>query len=86
MAEALLNNHLIRRRADLDEFIMGFNQAAPLFQIIDVGPGKEAADAKLRGTSLRNLTPDFPDSFHLIDLCVHFARGPQTRRIYFAGA
>ncbi|KAF9483963.1 hypothetical protein BDN70DRAFT_873099 [Pholiota conissans] len=31
-----------------EEFVMGFNQAAERFMIIDVGSGKEAADAKIK--------------------------------------
>lgn len=36
-------------RIKLDEFVTGFNQAAERFMIIDVGGGKEAADAKIKG-------------------------------------
>lgn len=32
-----------------ESFIMGFNQASPLFLLADVGSGKEAADAKIKG-------------------------------------
>ena len=32
-----------------DAFIEGFNMAAPLFSIVDVGSSKEAADTKLKG-------------------------------------
>lgn len=32
-------------------FVEGFNKAAPLFSIVDVGPSKEAADTKLKGLS-----------------------------------
>ena len=32
-----------------DEFFMGFSQANPLFSVVDVGVGKEAADSKIRG-------------------------------------
>ena len=32
-----------------DAFIEGFNKAAPLFSIVDVGSSKEAADTKLKG-------------------------------------
>jgi hypothetical protein len=32
-----------------DSFITGFNQASPLFLLTDVGSGKEAADAKIKG-------------------------------------
>lgn len=32
-----------------DEFVTGFNQAHELFSIVDVGMGKEASDAKVRG-------------------------------------
>jgi len=38
-----------------DAFIEGFNMAAPLFSIVDVGPSKEAADTKLK-ESLRVFT------------------------------
>lgn len=36
-----------------DAFWIGFQQAASTFYLVDVGPGKEAADAKLRGTSAK---------------------------------
>lgn len=49
MAEILFQKAVIQRRTDLDDFIVGFNQASPLFHIIDAGPGKETADAKIRG-------------------------------------
>lgn len=32
-----------------DDFIMGFNQAAERFLMVDVGGAKEAADAKIKG-------------------------------------
>jgi hypothetical protein len=32
-----------------EDFLEGFNEADPLVNIISVGSGKEAADAKLRG-------------------------------------
>ncbi|KIP12640.1 hypothetical protein PHLGIDRAFT_131517 [Phlebiopsis gigantea 11061_1 CR5-6] len=35
--------------ANLSNFIHGFNQASHRFMIVDVGPGKEAADVKIRG-------------------------------------
>ena len=34
----------------LDSFVWGFNQAAERFAMIDVGSGKEAVDAKVKGT------------------------------------
>ncbi|KAG9028768.1 hypothetical protein FRB95_006095 [Tulasnella sp. JGI-2019a] len=33
---------------EFGQFIVGFNQASPLFTIVDVGYGKEAADTKLK--------------------------------------
>ncbi|KAF8323731.1 hypothetical protein DL93DRAFT_2069694 [Clavulina sp. PMI_390] len=38
----------LRRRDDFEQFLMGFNQASPLFQMVDVGHGKEVADAKIK--------------------------------------
>jgi hypothetical protein len=36
-------------KAKLDDFMIGFNQAAGRFLMVDVGSGKEAADAKIKG-------------------------------------
>lgn len=49
LAEFLSLKSVIQQRTDLDDFIVGFNQASPLLHIIDAGPGKETADAKIRG-------------------------------------
>jgi len=32
-----------------EDFCMGFNEAAERFLMVDVGSGKEAADAKIKG-------------------------------------
>lgn len=39
-----------------EEFIHGFNQSSHHFAIIDVGPMKEAADAKIRGARALSAT------------------------------
>lgn len=36
-------------RQKFDDFIIGFNQAAERFLMVDVGGSKEAADAKIKG-------------------------------------
>lgn len=36
----------------LDDFVLGINQAAERFWVVDVGYGKEAADGKVRSESL----------------------------------
>jgi len=36
-------------RNKLEDFIVGFNQASERFMMVDVGAGKEAADAKVKG-------------------------------------
>src|SRR5260221_13021270 len=38
-------------KSQFEDFIVGFNQSAPLCAMIDAGLGKEAADAKIRGKS-----------------------------------
>jgi hypothetical protein len=38
---------------------MGFNQAAERFMIVDVGSGKEAADAKIKGKHPAALLANF---------------------------
>ncbi|KAJ6575150.1 hypothetical protein B0H19DRAFT_1127403 [Mycena capillaripes] len=47
LVETLVNQDVCTHE-QFDEFCFGFNQAAPLFSILDVGPGKEAADAKIK--------------------------------------
>lgn len=48
LAETLVNNKACTAE-QFDDFVTGFNQASPLFSIVDVGIGKEAADAKIKG-------------------------------------
>lgn len=36
-------------REHFDDFIQGFNQSSERFVMVDVGTGKEAADAKIKG-------------------------------------
>ncbi|KAJ7786351.1 hypothetical protein B0H16DRAFT_28332 [Mycena metata] len=43
-----LVNQDICTKEQFKEFCFGFNQAAPLFSILDVGPGKESADSKIK--------------------------------------
>ncbi|KZV99631.1 hypothetical protein EXIGLDRAFT_640358 [Exidia glandulosa HHB12029] len=47
LREALSRNEVCSH-TQFDAFWIGFSQAASMFQMVDVGPGKEAADAKLR--------------------------------------
>ena len=48
LGDALVTNGVCNKD-DFEDFIIGFNQSAPLFAMLDVGKGKEAADAKIRG-------------------------------------
>ncbi|GBE77914.1 hypothetical protein SCP_0107960 [Sparassis crispa] len=43
-----LTNHSLCSAEQFEAFVAGFNQASPLFSIVDVGNGKEAADAKIK--------------------------------------
>ncbi|KAJ6604686.1 hypothetical protein DFH09DRAFT_1123509 [Mycena vulgaris] len=47
LVETLVNQDICTKD-QFEEFCLGFNQAAPLFSILDVGQGKEAADAKIK--------------------------------------
>ncbi|KAG8964103.1 hypothetical protein FRC03_002235 [Tulasnella sp. 419] len=60
----ILSNNNICSEGQLTEFMEGFNQANPLFTMVDVGRGKEAADAKLK-ESLR-LFIKLPQTRHVI--------------------
>lgn len=47
LMDALVNNGICST-AEFEGFVLGFNSASPLFSIVDVGGGKEAADAKIK--------------------------------------
>lgn len=44
-------------KAKFEDFYMGFNQASEKFLMVDVGSGKEAADAKIKGRNPPPFTP-----------------------------
>ena len=46
-----LTSNLVCTAEEFEAFVLGFNQASPLFSIVDVGNGKEAADSKIKGAS-----------------------------------
>lgn len=72
LTETLANNDVCT--ADqFEQFVMGFNQAAPLFSFVDVGIGKEAADSKIKGGcvftfTLHNVNSDcrMPPGLHTL--------------------
>ncbi|KAG9127303.1 hypothetical protein FRC07_014932 [Ceratobasidium sp. 392] len=45
----VLKSHFGIQPGTFSAFITGFNRASPLASMLDVGAGKEAADAKIRG-------------------------------------
>jgi len=48
IAESLVKGGICNQQ-DFAEFCTGFNQATPLFTMIDVGEGTGAVDSKLKG-------------------------------------
>jgi hypothetical protein len=54
LMDTLVNNDICTV-GDFEAFVLGFNQSSPLFSIVDVGGGKEAADAKIKGRCLRTM-------------------------------
>jgi hypothetical protein len=46
-----LNQHQLCTPDEFEAFWIGFNQASPFFSMVDVGAGKEAADAKIKGAT-----------------------------------
>lgn len=68
----------------LDAFILGFNQAAERFVMVDVGDGKEMVDSKIKGQFeiARHTTMNIEQEVvHLEDE----AKSPQTFKIIFGG-
>lgn len=50
LGAALARGGKVRDVGQFRDFVAGFNNRQPLFDIVDVGAGKERADHKLRGT------------------------------------
>ncbi len=48
LLETLTSNNICTAE-QFESFVMGFNQASPLFSFVDVGIGKERADEKIKG-------------------------------------
>lgn len=53
LTKALHRDGKMQTTADLGLFAQGFTQRQSLFDFVDVGPGKEEADEKIRGKSSR---------------------------------
>lgn len=68
----------------LEDFVMGFNQAADRFLMVDVGNAKEAADAKIKGVPHL-----IPSTMPELTVCpAHLEdeiRLPQTFKVIFGG-
>ncbi|KIJ68416.1 hypothetical protein HYDPIDRAFT_24698 [Hydnomerulius pinastri MD-312] len=62
LMDTLVNNDICTA-GEFEAFVLGFNQSSPLFSIVDVGGGKEAADAKIK-ECLRIFTR-FPQTSHV---------------------
>lgn len=49
LTDALGRGGNLMAKQKFEDFLMGFNQAAERFLMVDVGGAKEAADAKIKG-------------------------------------
>jgi hypothetical protein len=60
-------------------FVVGFNQSSPLFSIVNVGPMKEAADAKLKGAfNLQPSDTSAPVINHRVRMSPYFYTSPSN--------
>lgn len=66
-----------------EAFCTGFTQASPRFLVVNVGPGKEAVEVKVRGTQCY-ISPDI-HSTASTEYLETYTRFPQTLRVFFAG-
>ena len=86
LLETLSGNSLCTPE-QLEAFLIGFSQASPRFQLVEVGAGKEAVDVKIKGQPGSNLyTPQNEQQIVVRPEYLHaFTRFPQTLRIFIAG-
>ncbi len=84
LLETLMNNSICTME-EFEAFVLGFNQASPLFSIVDVGNGKEAADSKIKGMLVLLIScAQSLDEIYAEYLRV-FTRFPQTTKVFFGG-
>lgn len=88
LSGVLASRNLLGTEPNLNEFIVGFNQSSPFLSIVDVGSGKEAADAKIRGEFPSKRASIFQayilQPYHLEMLRLH-PRAHQVKKIYSGG-
>lgn len=85
LSDTLVYNNVCTAE-EFDAFVIGFNQASPLFCLIDVGGGKEAADSKVKGESRHVYDGVFLAHIISSEYLRVFTRFPQTTRVLFGGA
>lgn len=84
LVETLTHNNVCTAE-QFDAFCAGFNQASPLFSIVDVGNGKEAADAKIKGVNAYDLPITSQTHTCTLECLRVFTRFPQTSKVFFGG-
>lgn len=67
-----------------EAFCTGFTQASPRFLVVDVGPGNEAVEVKVRGMQLRFIAQIYIQ-IAIPEYLQTYTRFPQTLRVFFAG-
>ncbi|KAJ5247328.1 hypothetical protein N7468_002311 [Penicillium chermesinum] len=81
LARTLHLSRVISGRSDLSTFAEQFTTSRGEYDFINVGPGKENADSKMRG--------NFQDRLlvltNLIDMLKHYYSNYQCKKIFFAG-
>jgi hypothetical protein len=85
LGQACVKNNKVKSEVLLSLFVIGFNRRYPLFDFVDVGPGKEEADNKLRGKislrpryALASLIKSFADVLNIYvpnSQCQHIILG-----------
>lgn len=56
-AMALVNAEILQHPTQIYSFFWSFTSSRSFFQVVDCGPGKERADTKLRGMTLKSNAP-----------------------------
>lgn len=69
---------------ELDDFVIGMNEAAKTIMVVDVGQKKEAADSKIKGGRYQHV-PWLLCSTSTV-LLESEVRSLETRKVFFAGA
>ena len=86
LSSLYVRNGVLPMQSHLFAFARGFNSSQDMFNLVDVGTGKEGADHKIRGVSKKSLDGlDIDVLMRIVEMIRIFLANKQCKHIVFGG-